>query len=60
MYQDRELFLMMIALPGLFAISLLAEGVVKRNRKQSGVLEFMLGTAFLGLAGFAYLIFFKR
>jgi len=49
-----------VILPGLFAVTLLAEAMLKFNRRQGGMIEFVLGVAFLGVIGAAYMIFFGQ
>jgi hypothetical protein len=53
-----ELLLVVIILPGLFAISLLVEAMNKFNRRQGGWVEFILGTTFLMIIGMAYVLLF--
>jgi hypothetical protein len=59
-YDDPELLLAIIILPGLFAATLLADGMLKRNRRQGGLVEFIFGIAFLVLIGVAYVILSQR
>lgn len=53
-----ELLLAIVILPGLFAVSLLAEAMSKFNRRQGGWIEFILGTTFLVVVGVALMLFF--
>ncbi len=52
------MFYIMLALPSLFGLTLVGEGIYKMATYQEGTISVILGTLFLVVVGFGY--FFLR
>lgn len=55
---DAQMFYIMLALPSLFGLTLVGEGIYKMATYQEGTISVILGTLFLVVVGFGY--FFLR
>ncbi|MFN4212595.1 MAG: hypothetical protein ACK4FL_01360 [Microgenomates group bacterium] len=55
-----EIIYLGFLLPGLFSLTLVAEGIYKISRHEEGFFTFALGILFLVGLGLIYLFLFKR
>ena len=55
-----EIIYLGFLLPGLFSLTLVAEGMYKISKKEEGFFTFALGLLFLIGLGLAYLFLFKK
>ena len=53
---DAQMFYVMLALPTLFGLTLVGEGVYKVSRCESGWVSLTLGTLFLVVVVFGYFL----
>ena len=51
---DAQMFYVMLALPTLFGLTLLGEGVYKMTHYESGWMNVVLGCIFLSMVAFGY------
>lgn len=51
---DSQMFYVMLAMPTLFGLTLLTEGVYKTCRYESGWFSILLGSIFLMMVAFGY------
>ena len=51
---DAQMFYIMLALPSLFGLTLVGEGIYKMANYQEGAVNIILGTLFLVIVGFGY------
>ncbi len=54
MAADAQMFYTMLALPTLFGLTLVGEGVYKMSHYESGWVSIILGTLFLIIVAFGY------
>ena len=54
MTHDAQFFYMMLALPTLFGVSLLGEGIYKMTHYQSGWMSMAFGAIFLSTVAFGF------
>ena len=54
MQNDAMFFYVMLALPSMFGLSLICEGMYKSFHYQSGWINMFLGTTFLMIVAFGY------
>jgi len=55
-----EIIYLGVLLPGLFSLTLVAEGLYKISKHEEGFFTFVLGTLFLIGLSLAYLFIFKQ
>ena len=51
---DPQIVYIMLALPALFGVTLIGEGIMKLSHYESGWFNIVLGVVFLGVAVFGY------
>jgi hypothetical protein len=51
---DAQFFYMMLALPTLFGLTLVGEGIYKMSHYEQGWFSMMFGVVFLGIVAFGY------
>ncbi|MBI5358794.1 hypothetical protein HZB69_04185 [Candidatus Amesbacteria bacterium] len=54
MAQDAQMFYIMLALPSLFGLTLVSEGIYKMATYQEGKINIILGSLFLAVVVFGY------
>lgn len=54
MAQDSQMFYIMLALPSLFGLTLVGEGIYKMATYQEGKINVILGSLFLVVVAFGY------
>jgi hypothetical protein len=57
--KSLEIIYLGFLLPGLFALSLVAEGIYKISKHEEGFFSFALGILFLVSLGLVYIFFLK-
>lgn len=58
--KSLEIIYLGFLLPGLFALSLIAEGIYKISKHEEGFFSFALGILFLVSLGLVYIFFLKQ
>jgi hypothetical protein len=58
--QSLEIIYLGLLLPGLFSLSLIAEGIYKISKHEEGFFTFALGILFMIGLGLTYLLIFRK